>query len=289
MPTRIIIAVALLLSEAGYCGALAQEHPAPHAEINTVLMQSTFLIYGPKAGAEKDQISFGTVFLMGKPIPDDQSREYYVLISAAHVFNEITGDTATIILREKHEDGSYTPRPWAVKLRDNSAPLFVRHKDADVDVAALYVDMPDDLSIPILPTGLLATDDVLQKFEIHPGDELLCLGFPLFLSSESNFPILRSGKIASYPVVPTSTYKQMYFDFRVFEGNSGGPVYFADHDRIYGGSAHLGETEQFVVGLVTSQLGSKPYNGQLVELASVVPANYIRQTIELLPATSPYK
>jgi hypothetical protein len=66
-------------------------------------------------------------------------------------------------------------------------------------------------------------------------------------------------------------------------------VYFVDHGRTYGGAAHLGEIEQFVVGLVTSQLGSKAYNNQLVELGSVVPSSYIRETIDLLPATSPYK
>jgi hypothetical protein len=58
--------------------------------------------------------------------------------------------------------------------------------------------MPDDLHVPVLPIDLLANDDLIEKFEIHPGDELLCLGFPLFVSSDSGFPILRSGKIASF-------------------------------------------------------------------------------------------
>ena len=119
-------------------------------------------------------------------------------------------------------------------MRDSdNKPLYVKHKDADV--IALYVDMPDDLSVPILPMAFLADDEVLKKFEIHPGDELLCLGFPLGVSSESGFPILRSGKIASYPIVST------LYAFRVFDGNSGGPVYFVDHGRTYGGLMHLGE------------------------------------------------
>lgn len=124
-----------------------------------------------------------------------------------------------------------------MKLRDKNNNLYVKHPDADV--AALYVDMPDDLNVPILPINLLGDDEALTRFEIYPGDELLCLGFPLFVSSDFGFPILRSGKITSYPIIPTAIIKHIFFDFHVFEGNSGGPVYFVDHDRVYGNSVHL--------------------------------------------------
>lgn len=269
------------------CVASAEEKPppSPAPELNTILMQSTFRIHGPKKGVS-DKISFGTAFLMGKPT-SDITKQYYVLITAAHVLEDIQGQNATLMLREKHDDGSYTQKPWNVKLRDKDHNLYVKHHDADV--VALYVDMPDDLNVPILPISLLSNDEMLTKFEIHPGDELLCLGFPLFISSEAGFPILRSGKIASYPIVPTKLYNNIYYDFRVFEGNSGGPVYFVDHERIYENKIHRGEIEQFVVGLVTSQLGSKLYNNQMIELAAVVPSSYIRETIDLLPAASPYK
>jgi S1-C subfamily serine protease len=95
--------------------------------------------------------------------------------------------------------------------------------------------------------------------------------------------------IASYPITPTKIYKSILFDFNIFEGNSGGPVYFVDHDRIHGGSAHIGETEQFVIGLVTAQMSAKLYNNEKLGLASVVPSTYILETLDLLPPTSPYK
>jgi hypothetical protein len=284
---RAVLPITILF--AGCAGiARAQDKPVsvPAPELNMILMESTFRIHGPKKGAP-NLISFGTSFLMGKPTPD-KTRMYYVLISAAHVFDGIAGENGVLTLRDKREDGTYAPKPWNVKLRDPGGhELYVKHKDADV--AALYVDMPNDLSVPILPIGLLADDEILKKFEIHPGDELLCLGFPLFVSSDSGFPILRSGKIASYPIVPTQAQKRILFDFSVFEGNSGGPAYFVDHNRAYGGLAHLGESEQFVVGLVTSQVGSKVYNNQTIELAAVVPAVFIRETIDLLPAEPPYQ
>jgi hypothetical protein len=193
--------------------AYAQNTTLPAPELNTILMQSTFRIQGPSK-ADPRQTSFGTTFLMGKPSPDP-SKWYYVLISAAHVLENIVGDVGTLTLRQKHNDGSFTPIPWNVQLRNQNSPLYVKHPDADV--IALYVNMPDDLNVPILPTALLADDDILSRFEIHPGDELLSLGFPLFVSSEGGFPILRSGKIASYPLLPTKIIKSILFDFRVLE------------------------------------------------------------------------
>jgi hypothetical protein len=263
----------------------AQDNPNAVPELNTVLMESTFRIHGPKQGDDK-AISFGTAFLMGKPTPD-KTKHYYVLITAAHVLEGISGENATLTLRVKQSDGTYAQKPWNVRLRDKGKALYVKHKDADV--VALYVSMPDDLSVQILPIGLLADDELLKKFEIHPGDELLCLGFPLFVSSEGGFPILRSGKIASYPIIPTRVNKSILFDFRVFEGNSGGPVYFLANGRTYGGVTNLGQTIQFVVGLVTSQLSSKLFNNQMLQLAAVVPSSFIIETINLLPPTSPYK
>ncbi|MGP0084665.1 MAG: serine protease [Steroidobacteraceae bacterium] len=265
--------------------AQAEDKPKSIPDISTILMESTYLIYGPKKG-DSTKSSFGTAFLMGKPAPD-KTKAYYVLITAAHVLENIDGEIGTLKLREKQGDGSYTPRLWKIKLRAGDQALYVRHKDADV--VALYVAMPNNLSVTILPTNLLADDEVLKKFEIHPGDELLCLGYPLLASSDAGFPILRSGKIASYPITPTKLNKGFFYDFRDFEGNSGGPVYFVDHGRTYGGITHIRETEQFVVGLVTSQLTSRAYDNQKLELAMVVPSSFIRETIDLLPATSPYK
>ncbi len=277
----IVVLIASLLASS----ARSEDEPRSIPELNTILMESTHLIFGPKRG-DGTKTAFGTAFLMGKPSPDP-TKFYYVLITAAHVLEDIDGDLGTLKLREKQSDESYTQRDWKIRLRAGDKALYVKHKDADV--AALYVSMPNNLKVAILPTNLLADDEVLRKFEIHPGDELLCLGYPLFVSSDSGFPILRSGKIASYPIVPTKVHKTFYFDFPVYEGNSGGPVYFVDHDRNYGGSTHLGETLQFVVGLQTAQRYAPFYNNSLLQLAVVVPATYIREAIELLPATSPYK
>ena len=69
--------------------------------------------------------------------------------------------------------------------------------------------------------------------------------------------------------------KSFLFDFEVFPGNSGGPVYFVDKSRTYGGTTHMGQTVQFVAGLVARQ-------HEKLRLAVVVPAHFTKQTLTLL-------
>ena len=81
-------------------------------------------------------------------------------------------------------------------------------------------------------------------------------------------------------------------DFRIFKGNSGGPVYFVQSTRTYGGATHM-ETIHFIMGLVSQetlfqQPISGPYSEELRQLqlglAIVVHASLIRQAIDLLPS-----
>jgi hypothetical protein len=157
---------------------------------------------------------------MGKPI--DNTKASYVLITAAHVLDEIAGDTATMKFRWKKEDNSISQKDFTFAIREQGKALYVKHPD--VDVAALYTKMPVEFQkVKMLPLALLGFDDWLTTFEIHPGDELLCLGYPLFASGAHGYPILRSGKIASYPLVPSKENKNWLFDFRIFQATAEGP------------------------------------------------------------------
>ncbi len=91
------------------------------------------------------------------------------------------------------------------------------------------------LSLPIqlieshhwISSELLAGDEIFKREVIRPGDELMCLGYPLGLESGvGGFPILRSGRIASYPIWPSSQAKTFLLDMTTYGGNSGGPVFF---------------------------------------------------------------
>ena len=183
-------------------------------DLNTVLMNSTFEIMGPSAEAGKT--TFGTIFVLGKPLKADPTKGSYVLITAAHVLNEISGDTATLFLRKKDASGAFTKFPVPLSIRNQGKNLYVKNPDADV--AAMYLNLPNETEIKLLPLALLADDATLQHLEVHPGDELLCLGFPLAIDVKG-FPVIRSGLLASYPITPSRIVKQYYYNFHVFPGN----------------------------------------------------------------------
>lgn len=250
-------------------------------ELNTILMKCTFRIEGSG--------KTGTVFILGKPSRNDSTKAFYVLVTANHVLNDIKTDNATLFLR-KEVNKKFVKIPYTIKVRENGQPLWIKHPE--VDIAAMYVSLPNELNITLLPTSFLATDSIIEEFSIHPGDELLCLGYPYgFESNISGFPILRSGKISSYPILPTKEIKSFLYDFRVFGGNSGGPVYFIGLNRAYKGRIHLGEV-RFLMGLVSKQVLLKEEiksfdattkKEHQLGIAVVIPSIFIRETIDLLP------
>lgn len=258
--------------------------------ITTDLMKSTFKIEG---GGFK-----GTVFIMGYKHPSDTLREpytYAVLLTAAHVLDKIKSDTAKLISRSLHSDG-YRRLPFQIYIRKEGIPLWVQHPEADV--AAMWIALPYEVGRQIMPysTDFLATDAELQKYEIGPGEDLLVLGFPYgFESNEFGFPILRSGRISSYPLLPTSKTKTFQLDFEVFPGNSGGPVFLHSMNRLIDGNMIVRNID-LVLGIVSEEMiATEPINTKTLQLsikgeithklgiAYVVHASFVKEVLKMLP------
>ncbi len=262
---------------------MATPPPALPSDLHTLLMNATFKLSG--------EGSTGTGFVLGRPMPDNPSRTYYVLITANHVLAQMKGEFAVIFLRQQLSAGRFSKLPLRLRIRDNGNDLWTRHPVADV--AAMYLPVPEQARLDLLPTSMLATDAILAQFEVHPGDTLSCLGYPYgFEANDAGFPVLRTGHIASYPITPTDVFKTLLFDFNVFEGNSGGPVYLVESNRIYAGGTHIGRV-QFLVGLVSEQafleeevrsLSETRKTRHALGLGVVVPATFILETLEKLPA-----
>lgn len=250
-------------------------------ELNTILMRSTFKIQGVN--------SIGTAFILGKPLKKEPDKAYYVLITATHVLENMKGEKATLFLRKKTKK-SFKKISRSIPIRKQNKDIWVKHPE--VDVSAMYVVLPKNIDLALLPINILGDDDVFRKYEIHPGDELLCLGYPF--SAEANpagFPILRSGKIASFPIIPAKETKCFLFDFEVFPGNSGGPVYFVQSGRTYRGAMRVG-TIQFIAGLVSQEhiitekiksIYEEQVKKHPLALAKVIHASFIKEVIKLLP------
>lgn len=253
----------------------------PRFELNTSLMECTFKIQGER--------SVGTAFIMGHKSVKEPHKIYYVLVTADHVLKDMKGNTAQLILRKKTQDGTYERFPYQIQIRKKNEPLWVWHEE--VDVAAMQIALPENMIKHLVSTNLLANDSIFNEFGIHPGDKLMCLGYPLAAeANEAGFPILRSGEIASYPLTPAKKIKKILYDVEVYKGNSGGPVYFVESGRTYKGGLHVA-TIQFIAGIISKErmlvsIKEEPYKITKEEhqlgLAEIIPAIFIKETIEKL-------
>lgn len=270
---RAVFCAVLLYSVVAFC---------QQADMNILLMQNTFLV----AGSTKTPglSTFGTAFLLLRPFAAQPDKEHIsgkvVLVTAAHVFDEMTGDNAIILLRTQR-GGQWINQPARFSIRRNSQALW--KQQSGTDVAVMYVKFPLALTA-MATTSTLADDDLLKKSDVVPGVELKILGFPLGTpSNDAGFPILRTGVISSYPLLPTSITKNFLVDFRVFKGNSGGPVYFSQ--PVVKGASFLCCPPQFIMGLVSKEKSVEmPYSQLQLSLGEVVHASSIKSTIEMLPA-----
>jgi len=223
----------------------------------------------------------GTGFLIDAPTPDGKPRT--ILITAAHVFDRMPTATARIGYRTQATDGSwrYDPKPLTIR-DDGKAAKWTRHPSRDV--AAIVIQAPEEFAKAAIPLSWLAQDDTFTQYALGPGDEMMALGFPRGLSAnQAGFPILRSGRVASYPLAPSSVFPTFLLDFSVFPGNSGGPVFMADGARRRPGASESQEV-QFVAGILTQQV---ELSGERLEIGIVTHARFVRETVAMLDGQMP--
>jgi len=266
---------------------LAPLHPScAEMEFNTSIMQSTFKIQGKG--------STGTAFLLSKKSATLAGKHHPVLITANHVLADMKGETATLILRKRVGKDKWKRDPTTIQIRAGKTNLWAKHPE--VDLAAIWFDPPPGVIREFSTIDRLIVDITIEKYEIHPGDTLFCLGYPF--TSEANaegFPILRTGAIASYPLTPTKKRKVFLYDFCVFRGNSGGPVYMVDKNRYYAGSFHVSEVFHGLIGVVSKERKlTEKLNLQFerreidtpLSVAEVIHASFIKELVDSMPEPS---
>ncbi|MGI9169654.1 MAG: trypsin-like peptidase domain-containing protein [Caulobacteraceae bacterium] len=222
----------------------------------------------------------GAGFLIADPAPDGTPR--VVLVTADHVFERMPGDQATVGFRVETPDGSWRYAPEKIAIRRGGHALWTRHPSRDV--ACIAIAAPAAFARAAIPLNWLAGDETLNRYQLGPGDEMLALGFPEGLSANpAGFPILRAGRVASYPLAPSSAFPTFLLDFHVFSGNSGGPVFLEEglHRRP---GAPAAVPAPFVAGLVIQQVELGTEN---LEIGIVTQARFIRETVALLDAPAP--
>ncbi len=257
---------------------------APESQnIHAVMMQSTVKIIGKG--------STGTGFIIGKKEAGDSNTHYYTLITAHHVLAKAQGEKIILTLRKKDVeiDGLWNRVERPLQIRNGEKQLWSKHPE--VDLAAIFVRLPKDTVPIVVPSSLILNDEKLEEYEVGPGSNLMCLGYPLGMESNKyGFPILRSGRIASYPILPTSLTKSFFFDFSIFQGNSGGPVYLYEKSPIYGGKMHL-QPVSGLIGVVTEEASLMQKFKEVYEvrekrtpliLAKVIHARFIEDLLDTM-------
>lgn len=236
-------------------------------DVSVQLIQATVQVEQPLAGGKR---SVGTGFLISDPTPDGKPRT--VLVTANHVFAKMPGAVATIGFRIENADGSWRYDPEPLTIRDGTRELWTR--SPNMDVAVIAITAPPAFAKAALPESWLAGDDTFNKYQVEPGDEMMALGYPQgFSANEAGFPILKVGRIASFPLGPVNAFPTFLLDLNVFPGYSGGPV-FTERTE-----SSDGEPTPFIAGLITQEM---ELDSQNLSIGFVTHAKFIRETLDLL-------
>jgi hypothetical protein len=258
--------------------ALAPTAPVRSAEptATTRMIQATFKLVNPSSTA--------TCLLLSRPHPGEDKKSETILVTAAHVLQQMTGEQATLVLRKASKDGTYARHELNLKVRVKDRPLWTKH--ATTDVAVLPIQLPEGVAAVPLPLSALARETDIKTGRFGPGDDVRVACYPVrFEIGAAAFPIIRRGAIAGYPLTPTKAHNTFLVDYNNFVGDSGGPVFVLEKNQ-------EGETMPLVAGVV---LGQHLYDERTklafeervlhhrLGLAIVVHADFVRETVALLP------
>ena len=219
----------------------------------------------------------GTAFLINAPRPDGTPRT--VMVTAHHVLDGMASRDARVGWRSEMPGGGWRFAPDPLRIRDMAGDrLWTKHPERDI--AVMEISAPPVFARAAIPLGWLASGEDLDSWQVGPGDELLTLGFPRgYSSNTAGFPILRTGRIASWPLTPIDSFPVFLLDFPVFPGNSGGPVFWTPAARKLPGTVQ--PDHPFIAGVLTSEV--RPSDEPL-GIGVVAHAGYVREAIALLDA-----
>lgn len=245
---------------------------APVWDLTVGLINATVQLDQPSGEGTR---TVGTGFLIQAPRPDGSAR--VVLVTAAHVLERMPMAEARIGWRAASTDGSWRFDPEPLRIRDrNAEPLW--YQPSGHDVAAMEIFAPEAFARAAIPLAWLAEAYSFDTWQVGPGDELLSLGFPRGLSANrAGFPILRVGRVASWPVSPVTAFPTFLLDFTVFPGNSGGPVFWTPTARKRPGAVE--PEHPFIAGILTQEVLVRD---ERLEIGVVTHAVFIREAIALL-------
>lgn len=218
---RKLFGVILCIFTSQYLISLAHSKKSISSSVG--VMENTFQLID-SIPDNKGFYTTGTCFILTHHY---QGNDIPILVTATHVLRKMRGDQIFINMRKKNTDETYTEIPTTITIREPNKNLWTEHKD--VDACILPVSLPTALLPNVrIMSSILADDGHWENFEIFPGSKVLVFGYPDGQTGLYNFPILRSGIILTYPILPAKTIKQFQIESKITQGNSGGPIFFTN-------------------------------------------------------------
>jgi hypothetical protein len=196
----------------------------------------------------------GTGFLVMRQIDKDSSVVY--LVSNKHILkpksierDDQNKEAIARVLLNREEDGQIKIKIINVTLRDKDGnDLWKGHTNPDVDVACLdftsYIShnrtITKGLKIGFISEDRFATKEILEKYYVSVGDQIISLGYPLNLvEGGHSIPIARGGNISSWPTKPFKNLPIILIDSTMIRGSSGSPVFLPELPYTYTSEANL--------------------------------------------------
>lgn len=233
-----------------------------HMNVSEKMMWSTYPLATEKGAA--------TGFVINRKDAREPGGVLPVVFTSVHVLDTVGRGPLIIGIRKLDENGeaqvamlAFNPSGAQGKER-----FYVRHPQHDLAAFALH--LPDELAeraqlSSFLDERMLAHDGK----RLRSGVEVSFLGYPEVLpGTEGAFPVLRSGRVASYPVGTSQAHGRFLINADVYPGDSGAPVFVTQ-----GGRPRL-------VGMITQRISPDARN--FSHLAVAVDAQVIRETLDLL-------
>lgn len=221
-------------------------------------------------GTQKGMATGFAVDVGKKPGTKSTETTSITLVSSLHAIATVGRKPLLIATRFVEDDGTPTVVLIQIQQPKGRKLFFVRHPK--LDLAAFRVRIPVEAAELVQMPTFLSTKDISRTPQhIRPGTEVSFLGYPEVLpGTEGAFPVLRSGKVASYAPGSLGQKGKFVINADVYPGDSGAPV-FANH----GGKPRL-------VGMIIQRIGTEQEH--FSHLAVAVDAAAIRETLDLLAA-----
>lgn len=256
-------ALAALLIIAAVCGCRGPGDSGPRLNAAEQMMWSTYPVGTNKGAGTGIAVSLREAGVPGGTVT--------AVVTSAHVLESARNGPVFIALRLPDGNGNAETAILRYAPPRSSESFYVRHPHHDV--AAFAIDIPPEAAgIIELPTCLDSKYIGSGGPALHAGDEVFFAGFPEVMPfMDGTFPILRSGRVASYPAGTPEVNNMFCINADAYPGDSGAPV-FSTRTR---GRPRL-------AGMIVQRVEGDKHTSS--HLAIAVHSSAIRETLELLAA-----